>query len=154
MKKKVTVFFVCLLLLASCIKQETITTIFTFSSNGVQVSGNTYTASYKRDSVSGSHNFTANLYVGAKSNNNYIQINYSGAGYITPGTYNNGGIFSYIVDSTTYSETTGSLTISQIDTIAHKMSGNFQFSALNPAVTPSSLTITNGSFTALAYQVQ
>ena len=141
---------ILLCLVAGCVKQETIVTAFTFTSNGAQISGNVYTATYKRDSATARQVLLAKLYLDTKD---YIQIHYSDSSYITPGTYNNGGILSYTAsDSIVYDLTSGNLTISQIDTVAHKISGTFQFTGFNPYASPISVSFSNGSFNSLVYQ--
>ena len=126
-----------LFFLAGCIKQETIVTAFSFSSNGVKLSGHVYTSTYKRDSTSGNEVLITKLYI---DNKDYVQIHYSAPNYIATGTYSNSDVLSYTSDSTVYTLTSGNLTITQIDTIAHKISGTFQFSGINPSASPTSVT--------------
>ena len=130
-----------------------------FSVNGVGCQGNTYSAYYKYDTVATLNEFAADFYIGNVADTNYVQISFSGNGYIMPGVYYSGVTnpgntqcsFAYNKNHLYYTDVSGIIEILQIDTVAHKIKGNFQFSAANARDT---VRVTNGSFAGIKYLIQ
>ena len=136
--------------------------IYAFNLNGVAERGDNYTANYHFDTVAGLQEFVANFYIGSMSDTNYVQLSFSGNNYITAGTYYSGIInpgntvcsFAYNNLHTYYTNVSGILQITQMDTIGHILKGNFQFRAVSNANQADSALITNGSFESVQYQIQ
>jgi hypothetical protein len=150
-----------LLLLAACSKAK-LNTGFSFKVNGNKTDGNNYTATYQTSATPVSHAFTGLFYIGQATNANCIQLTFSGDNYITKGNYvfdsvyagNVSGKLLYTEARVIYNETSGSFSITQIDTVNQRISGNFQCQAINATNPADGITITSGSFTNLHYLVQ
>ena len=132
---------------------------YAFSVNGVACQGNAYSAYYHYDTVAALNEFSADFYIGNVTDTNYVQVSFSGNGYIMPGVYYSGITnpgntqcsFSYTKNHLYYTDVSGIIEITQIDTTVHKIKGNFQFSAANAGDTAH---VTNGSFAGIKYIVQ
>ncbi len=130
-----------------------------FIVNGVAHQGNTYSAYYLYDTVAALNEFAADFYIGNVTDTNYVQVSFSGNGYILPGVYYSGVTnpgntqcsFAYNKNHLYYTDVSGIIEILQIDTVAHKIKGNFQFSAANAGDT---VHVTNGSFAGIKYIIQ
>ena len=136
--------------------------IYAFNLNGVAERGNNYSATYQYDTAAGLHEFAANFYIGNMTDTNYVQVSFSGNGYIAPGTYYSGITnpgntvcsFAYNNMHTYYSNVTGILEIVQIDTVLRSLKGNFQFKAVSNANYNDTVIVTNGGFSGVKYIIQ
>jgi hypothetical protein len=154
---KYLILFLGLCIIAGCKKD--LNYIYAFNVNGVARHGNNYTATYHFDTAASLQEFAANFYIGNASDTNYVQISFSGNGYITPGTYYSGIInpgntvcsFAYNNLHNYYSNVSGILQIVQIDTVGHILKGNFQFKAVSNVNSSDTAVITNGSFASVQY---
>ncbi len=128
---------------------------FYYMADGIAYSGGLNYATY----YDSSHSFQADFYPNPVQKN-FLILNFSAPGYITPGTYYAGYdsarqvrvSMSYYTDgSHEYTSTTGSLTISSIDTALHVIAGKFQFTG---KYLSDVRQITAGRFENLIYQVK
>jgi hypothetical protein len=148
--------------IASCSKDNGFAKAYTFSLNGVQVSGDLYSALYHYDTAAGEWAFTGVFNISDTANYAYLQLNFVSQNIIRPGNYNYGQSyansttagFTCVNGPKSYSETSGNLQISQVDSVNHKISGAFQFAAVNTADAANSISISGGSFSNISYTVQ
>lgn len=135
---------------------------YAFNVNGVVCRGDNYTAVYHLDTAAALQEFAANFYVGNVTDTTYVQVSFSGNNYVVPGTYYSGIInpynticsFAYNKNHTYYSNVTGLVQITQIDTVAHKLRGSFQFRAVSNVNANDTVTITNGGFSGINYIIE
>lgn len=128
---------------------------FYYMADGIAYSGGlTYSAYF--DSI---HTFQLEFYDNPVQQN-FLKLHFSAPGYITPGTYYAGydstrqvrvSMTYYTDGSHEYTSTTGSLTITAIDTIQHSINGKFQFTG---KYLSDVRQITAGRFENLIYQVK
>jgi hypothetical protein len=156
---RVLILILCVLTMAGCKKE--LSYKYAFNLNGTAYRGDTYTASYDLDTVAGLREFVADFYIGKITDTNYVQVSFSGNNYVTPGTYYSGILnpgntlcsFAY-VNHVYYTNITGIVQISQIDTVARNLSGSFQFKAVSNANSADSVVVTNGGFSGVNYIIQ
>jgi hypothetical protein len=159
MLKYLTAVF-CICVLVGCKKD--LNYIYAFNLNGVSEKGDTYTATYRFDTVAALHEFAGNFYIGSQADSNYVQLSFSGSNYITAGTYYTGIVnpgntvcsFAYNKGHVYYTNVSGILEILQIDTGLHVMKGNFQFKAVNTQNSADTVVINNGGFSGVKYDIQ
>lgn len=158
--KKYILLFLGLGLLGACKKELSYN--FAFILNGVTYRGDNYSATYNLDTVAGLREFAADFYIGSTSDTNYVQVSFSGNSFIAPGTYYSGVnninntqcSFAYNKNHVYYNNVSGIVEILQIDTISHKIKGNFQFKAVSSVNAADTVRVTNGAFSAINYHVQ
>jgi hypothetical protein len=147
---------------SSCTKDNGPVRAYSFSFNGAQVIANQYTAIYHHDTTDSLWAFTGVFNISDTANYAYLQLSFVSRNIIQPGSYNYGqtyanetrASFSCVNGSKAYSETSGTLSVSSIDSVNHKISGAFQFTAVNNADAQNTISISNGTFTNLSYTVQ
>ena len=158
--KKYILLFIALGLLGGCKKELSYN--FAFNLNGTTYRGDNYSATYNLDTVAGLREFAADFYIGNTSDTNYVQVSFSGSNYILPGTYYSGITnvnnthcsFAYNKNHVYYNNVTGIVEILQIDTVGHKIKGNFQFKAASSIGAADTVMVTNGAFSGISYSVQ
>ena len=152
---RVCFLFLCLISMAACKKTPVASpTSYSFTANAAQYSGNTYTASYVRDSVTGKLTFLSRFYIGAQSDNKYISLTFSGNNYIDTGTYSNLGALMYFNGVYSYNEIIGTYGIMSLDTINHLISGTFQFRGYNSLESMLYYNVSDVIFTNISYKTQ
>ena len=153
--KKIYPGLLLLLLLLSCNHPQNNNNAYSFKVNGTTFTGTTYNAWY----ASYSYSFVSALYIGPMVNANYIQIDWSADDYITTGTYytdsnyaNNYNFgLTYINGTTDYPSVSGTIKVTQLDLVNHKVSGTFSFVGVNLNIATDTVRVTNGTFTNLTY---
>jgi len=150
---------ICLLLIAACKKPAVQPSSYSYSfiDNTFQFTGNAYTASYKRDSVSGKLVFQSLFYLNTPGDSVFISLTLAGNNYIDTGTYSNvgplayhdGGFHGYL-----YNEDYGTYSITKLDTANHLISGTFQFRGSCSLEAILFENVSNGVFTNIAYKTQ
>ena len=156
MKKLLSIVF-AICCVAGCKKD--LSYRYGFNVNGVACQGNSYSAYYHYDTVAALNEFASDFYIGNVADTNYVQLSFSGSGYIAPGVYYSGVTnpgntqcsFAYVKNHLYYTDVSGIIEVTQIDTVAHNVKGNFQFSAANAGDT---VHVTNGSFAGIKYIIQ
>lgn len=146
--------------ICSCNKDKTVTSNFSFTYNGTNISGNNYQASYLLSHSTGNYNFTGTFY--GSNSGIKAQLTFGGLEYIQPGTYQAGSIYAnnisgtlnLFVDSAQFETSSGSFQVTQIDTVNHLISGKFQFNGVNVLDMYQTVTVNNGSFSNISYAVQ
>lgn len=154
------ILFLFITLAAGCKKD--LSTRYAFDLNGVTYRGDNYNATYHLDTLSGLQEFAANFYIGNITDTNYVQVSFSGSRFIGPGTYYSGITnpystvcsFAYNKSHTYYTNVTGIVQITQIDTIGHNMKGSFQFKAVNTLNSTDTVWVTNGGFSGINYVIE
>jgi hypothetical protein len=157
---KYLTLLLCICILACCKKD--LNYIYAFSLNGIAEQGNNYSATYHYDTTAALQEFAANFYIANVTDTNYVQISFSGNNYITPGTYYSGIInpgntmcsFAYNNKHKYYTNVSGILQITQIDTNLRILKGNFQFKAVNTQSPFDTAVVSNGGFAAVKYLIQ
>ena len=155
--QRIIPFLIFLFTLAGCKKDLNYN--YAFNVNGVSCNGDNYSAYYRYDTVALLHEFVADFYIGKVTDTNYVEISFSGNGYIIPGDYYTGITnpgntlcsFAYVKNHLYYTNVSGIIQILQADTIGHVLKGNFQFIADNSGDT---VKVTNGSFAGIRYVIQ
>ena len=154
---RLLILLLCLCAISGCKKDLNYN--YAFNLNGTAYNGNNYTAFYQFDTAASLHEFVADFYIGNVTDTNYVQVSFSGNGYIAPGTYYTGIInpgntvcaFAYNKSHKYYTNVSGIMQILEADTIRHVLKGNFQFTAANSGDTVS---VTNGSFAGINYVIE
>ncbi len=158
--KKYILLLLALGLLGACKKELSYS--FAFILDGNTYRGYNYTATYNLDTVAGLREFAADFYIGNFSDTNYVQVSFSSNNFVAPGIYYSGVnninntqcSFAYYKNHVYYNNVNGIVEILQIDTIGHKIKGNFQFKAVSSINARDSAIVTNGAFTGIRYTVQ
>lgn len=151
---------VCLGLFTGC--KRPLNYNYAFDVNGTTERGNTYTAIYQFDTAAALKEFAADFYIGSPVDTNYVQVSFSSNNYIMPGTYYTGITnaentvcsFAYNNKHTYYSNVTGILQITRIDTVLHNLKGSFQFKAVNTTNYADTVNVTDGGFSGINYVTQ
>jgi hypothetical protein len=154
--KQFCFLMICLLLIAACKKTTVQPSSYSYSfvANTQQFTGNGYTASYKRDTVSGNLVFEALLYEGAPADSLFVRIKFGASNYIDTGTYSNVGPLTFYDAGYIYAEDYGTYSISKLDTANHLISGTFQFRGNCSLEQVLFQNVNSGVFTNLTYKTQ
>ena len=147
----------CLLLIASCIKEPNLDNgpnTFSFKTGSFTLVGHKYTATYAvndttyalsavlipADSSSLNINIAGNYYANAE---NYTVGKTGTHNTVLTSTYNSNGII--------YSSTGGNLLVTTLDSVKQTISGTFQFSYMNTGAPFDTFLISNGKLSTLSY---
>ena len=154
--KKVCFFLMCVLMLAACKKTaiDPSKYAYSFIANGTQFVGNSYTASYIKDTSNGKLVFLGRFYEGTPSDSVYMGIVLSDSAYIDTGSYTNVGPLFFDNKGYFYHQEFGTYSITKLDTANHLISGTFQFRCTNSLMTVLDVNVSAGAFTNIQYKTQ